>query len=130
MPDALSIMYLKSATHGNTDLLSVWTQCEAIKENMTPGGPLPTYDEYCKYLLGYTKKLEAAIQDNTPSQKVNSSETYYLTPYSQLDLCYSNTTDLSSYMSDPGDDVDMIKDMLRCNQAMKQGRSCSPLRAR
>ena len=55
MPDALSIMYLKSATLDNTDLLSSWTQCEIMKDNMTPGGPSPTYDEYCKYLLGYAK---------------------------------------------------------------------------
>ena len=67
MPDTLSIMYLKSATHGNMNLLSAWTQCEAMKENMTPGGSTPTYDEYYKYLLGYTKKLEAVVEDNTPS---------------------------------------------------------------
>ena len=53
MPNALSIMYLKSATHENSDLLSDWTQCEARKENMTPRESLPTYDEYYKYLLGY-----------------------------------------------------------------------------
>ena len=67
MPDSLSIMYLQSATCGNSDLLSAWTQCEAIKENMTPGGPLPTYDEYYKYLLGYAKELEAVVEDNTLS---------------------------------------------------------------
>ena len=82
MPDALSIMYLKSAAHGNSNLLIAWTQCEAMKENMTPGGPLPTYDEYYKYLLGYAKKLEAVVEGNTTSQKANSSETDYLTPYS------------------------------------------------
>ena len=31
IPDAISIMYLKSATHGNSDLLSAWTQCEVTK---------------------------------------------------------------------------------------------------
>ena len=71
MPDALSIMYLKSATHGNSDLLSAWPQCEAMKENMTPWGPLSTYDEYYKYLLGYAKKFEGVVEDNTPSQKAN-----------------------------------------------------------
>ena len=52
MPDSLSIMYLKSAISGNSDLLSTLTQCETLKEKMTPGGPLPTYDEYYTYLLG------------------------------------------------------------------------------
>ena len=51
MPDSLSIMYLKSASYGNKELLSAWTQCEAMKKNMTPGGPSPTYDEFYKYLL-------------------------------------------------------------------------------
>ena len=53
MPDSLSIMYLQSATCGNSDLLSAWTQCEFIKGNMTPGGPSPTCDEYYKYLFQY-----------------------------------------------------------------------------
>ena len=108
MSDALSIMYLKSATHSNRELLSAWKQCEAMKENMTPGGPLPTYDEYYKYLLGYKEKLEATVEDNTPSRKANSFEINYLTPYSPLDPFYSNATDLSAYMSDQGHDVDMI----------------------
>ena len=128
--DVLSIMYLKSATRSNTDLLSAWTQCEATKENMTTRGPSPTYDEYYKYLLGYAKKLEAAIKDNTPSQKANSSETDYLTPYTPLDSCYSNATNLSTYMSDRGDDVDMIQDVLQCHQAMKEGRPRPPPRTR
>ena len=81
-----------------------------MKANMTPG-TTPTYDEYYEYLLGYAKKLEAAVEDNTPSWKANSSESDYLTPYSPSNSCYSNTTNLSTHMSDRGDDVDMIQDM-------------------
>ena len=77
---------------------------------MILGRPSPTYDKYYKYLLGYTKKLEAAFKDNTPSRKANSSETDYLTPYSPLDSCYNNATDLLTYISDHDhdDDIDMI----------------------
>ena len=130
IPDSFSIMYLKLSTCGNSDLLSAWTQCEAIKENMTPEGPLSTYDEYYKYLLGYAKKLKAAVEDNTPSLKVNSSGTNYLTPYSPSDPFFSHATDLSAYMSDRGHDVDMIQDVLHCHQAMKQGRPRPPPRTR
>ena len=63
-------------------------------------GPLPTYDEYYKYLLGYAEKLKAAVEDNTPSRKANSSKTDYLTPYSPSDPFYSNAIDLSAYISD------------------------------
>ena len=45
MPNSLSIMYLKSASHGNKELLSAWTKCEIMKETVTPG-TTPTYDEY------------------------------------------------------------------------------------
>ena len=56
MPDPLAIMYLQAATSENKDLFSAWTQCECMKDQMTPGGPTPSYDEYYKYLLGYAKK--------------------------------------------------------------------------
>ena len=97
---------------------------------MTPGGPSTTYDEYYKYLLGYAKKLGAAVKDNTPSRKANLSGTDYMTPYSPLDSCYSNATDLSAYISNQGHNVDMIQDVLHYHQAMKQGRSCPPLQTR
>ena len=80
MPDNLAIMYLQAATSGNTNLLSAWMQCECMKEQMTPGGH--SYDEYYKYLLGYAKKLEVAVESNTPALKANSSKTDYLTPNS------------------------------------------------
>ena len=83
-----------------------------MKENMTPGGPSLTYDEYYAYLLGYATKLKAAVEDNIPSQKANSSESDYLAPCSPSDSYYSNTTNLSTYMLDRGDDVDMIQDVL------------------
>ena len=126
MLDPLSIMYLKSASHGNKELLSAWTQCEVMKENMTPGGPSPKYNEYYKYLLGYAKKLELAVEYYTPSRKAKSSELDYLTSYSPLDLCYSNATNLSPYMLDRGDVVDMIQDVIQCHQAMKEGRPRQP----
>ena len=66
MPDSLSIMYLKSVSHGNKELLYAWTQCETITETMKPG-TTPIYNEYFEYMLGYAKKLEAAVANNTPS---------------------------------------------------------------
>ena len=45
---------------------------------MTPGGPLPTYDEYYKYLLQHSKKFETAVENNTPSLKTSSSKTDFL----------------------------------------------------
>ena len=81
MPNTLSVMYLKSESHGNKELLRSWTQCETMIETMTPG-TTPTYDKYFKYLLRYTKKLEVVVANNTPSRKANSSESNYLTPYS------------------------------------------------
>ena len=93
---------------------------------MTPEGPLSTYDEYYKYLLGYTKNLEAAVEDSTPSWKANLSKTDYLTPYSLSNLFFSHTTDLSAYMSDHGHDVDMIQGVLHYHQAMKHEQPCPP----
>ena len=77
MLNSLSIMYLKSASHVNKKLLSAWTQYETMTETMKPA-TTPTYDEYYEYMLGYAKKLEAAVAYNTPSQKVNSAESDYL----------------------------------------------------
>ena len=107
MPNFLAIMYLQSATYGNTDLLSAWTQCEAIKKQMTPGGLLPTYDEYYTYLLQYAKNLEVAVENNNPSLDTNSSEIHYSTPYSPSDPFFRHVTDLSAYMVNQ--DADMIQ---------------------
>ena len=91
----------------------------------------PIYDEYYEYLLGYAKKLEAAVaKNNTPSRKANLAESDYFKPYSPSDSCYSNATNLLTYMSDQGDDLDMIQDMLQCHQAMKEGRPRPPARTR
>ena len=128
MPELLAIMYLQAATSGNTDLLSAWTQYECMKEQMTPGGPTPSYDEYYKYLLQYAEKLEVAVESNTPALKANSSETDYLTPYSPSDRFFSQATDLSTYMANQ--DVDMIQYTLQCNQALKEGRPWPPHRTR
>ena len=85
MPQLLAIIYLQAATSGNTDLLSAWTQCETIKEQMTTGRPTSSYNEYCKYLLQHAQKLEVAVESNTPALKANLSKTDYLTPYSPSD---------------------------------------------
>ena len=77
-------MYLKSATHGNEELLSAWVQCEAVTEALKRG-TTPTYEEYFGYMLGYAKKLEAAVTNNTTSHKANSAESDILLPYSPLD---------------------------------------------
>ena len=130
MLNSLSIMYLQSGKCGNLDLLSAWTQCKAIKEHMTPGGPWPAFDDYYTYLLQYAKKLEVAVENITPSLKANSSKTEYLTPYLPLNPFCSHATNLSGYRSDRGHDVDMIHDVLHCRQAMKQGRPHPPARTR
>ena len=95
---------------------------------MTPGGPSPTYDEYYKQLLGYAKKLEATAKDNTLSQKANSVESDYLAQHSLLDLCYNNGTNLLTYVSNQGDDIDMIQDVFPCHQVMNERRLCLPSR--
>ena len=95
---------------------------------MTPGGPTPSYDEYYKYLLGYAKKLEVAVESNTPALKANPSETDYLIPNSPSDPFFSHATDLSTYMANQ--DVDMIQYTLQCNQALKEGRPRPPRRTR
>ena len=121
-------MYLEAATCGNSDLLSVWTQCKCMKKQLTPGRPTPSYDEYYRYLLGYAKKSEVAVEINTPARKVNSSETDYLIPNSPSDPYYSHASDLSNYMVNH--DVDMVQYTLECNQATKEGRSRPPRRTR
>ena len=73
IPNLLAIMNLKSASHGNKELQSAWTQCETMMETMKPG-TTPTYNEYYEYMLGYAKKLEAAVTNNTTSQKTNAAE--------------------------------------------------------
>ena len=128
LTDSLVIMYLQSATCGNSDLFSAWTQCEALKERITPGGPSPTYDEYYAYLLQYVKKLEVPVENNTPSLKANSSKTDYLTPYSLSDPFFSYATDLPAYMTNQ--DVDSIQNFLQCNQVLKEGRPRLPQRTR
>ena len=57
MPHMLANMYLKSASRWNKELLSAWTQCETMTKTTKPG-TTSSYDEYCEYMLGYTKKSE------------------------------------------------------------------------
>ena len=73
MPNNMAVMLLEAATCGNLDLLSAWTKRKCMKEELTPRGPPPTYDEYYKYLLQYAKKLEVSVEINTPACKANSS---------------------------------------------------------
>ena len=111
MPNLLAIMDVKLATHVNKELLSAWVQCEAMFETMIPN-TTPLYDEYFEYMLGYAKKLEAAVTNNTTSRKENVAESNYLLPYSPSDECYNDAIELSSYMVDQGGDEDMIQDTL------------------
>ena len=46
IPNNMAIMLLEAATCGNSDLLSAWTQHQIMTEEMNPGRPTPTYDEY------------------------------------------------------------------------------------
>ena len=129
LPPQMAASFLKSATHGNSELLSAWAACKTVPQNASPG-TIPTYDLYFEYLMFHAKQLEAAITDNTTSRKANAAESDYLLPYSHTDECYNNDTELSSYMVDQGGDVDMIQGVLQCNQAMKQGKPCLPPRTR
>ena len=72
MPNLLAIMYLKSASHGNKELLSAWTQCETMTETMKPG-TTPTYDEYYEYMLGYAKKIRSGRRQQYPKPKIQLS---------------------------------------------------------
>ena len=94
----MAVMLLEAATCGNSDLLSAWTQRKCMKEELTPGGPPPTYDEYYKYLLQYAKHLEVSVEINTPARKANSSKTDYLTQNSPSDPDFNQASDLSSFM--------------------------------
>ena len=76
----------------------------------------------------HAKQLEASIINNTMTQKAKLSEIDYLTPYSQSNPFYNHATNLSSYMVNQN--VDMIQDILRCNQALKEGRPCPLQRIR
>ena len=126
MTNNMTIMYLRSATHGNKDLLASWAQCENVHNIMNL--PAPTYEEYYAYLLKFSKKVEAAINNDTTGQKANNAESDYLSPYSPDDDLYENASELKSYMGERGD-VDMIHDILLCNQALNEGKarpqSCS-----
>ena len=66
MTNNVAIMYLRVATHDNRDLLASWAQCENIHDLMNK--PAPTYEEYYAYLLKFSKKVEAAITDDTTSR--------------------------------------------------------------
>ena len=69
-----------------------------MTEGMNPGGLTPMYDEYCKYLLQITKKLEIFVAINTPARKANSSETDYLSQNSPSDPEFNQVSDLSDYI--------------------------------
>ena len=120
-------MYLRSATHGNKDMLASWAQCENAHDLMNK--PVPTYEEYYTYLLKYLKKVEAAIHDDTTSRKANSANSDYLLPYSHDDDLYKNASDLKLYMGERGD-VDMIHDILLCNKALNEGKARPQSRSR
>ena len=121
LPDKMAIMFLKSATCGNRDLLSAWAQCVTMREAVNK--PPATYDEFYLYLLDFAKRLEASVSDNTTSRKANSAESHFLSQYAPSDDCFDDATDLSTFMADQGQDVDYIHHILQCNQAMKQGKS-------
>ena len=91
--------------------------------------PVPTYEEYYAYLLKFSKKVEAAIHDDTTGQKASSAKSDYLSPYSPDDDLYKNASDLKAYMGERGD-VDMIHNILLCNQALKEGKARPQSRSR
>ena len=70
--------------------------------------------------MKFSKKVEAAIHNDTTSRKANSATSSYFSPYSPDDDLYKNATDLSSYMGERGD-VDTIHDVLLCNKAFNEG---------
>ena len=119
MSNNMAIMYLRASTHGNKDLLGAWAQCENVHDLMNKAAPM--YDEFYAYLLKFSKKVEAAITDNTTSQKANSANSSYLLPYSPSDDQYEDATELNSYMGEQGD-VDAIHDFLLYRKALKEGK--------
>ena len=116
MTNDMATMYLRAATHGNKDLLAAWAQCENVHDLMSK--PAPTYDEFYAYLLKFSKKVEAAITDDTTTRKTNSANSGYLSPYSPSDDHYDDATDLSSYMGERGD-TNTIHDVLLCHNPYK-----------
>ena len=66
MPPGMAISFLKSVTHGNSELLSAWATCETICENISTGS-VSTYDQYFEYILDHTKKLKYSVTDNITS---------------------------------------------------------------
>ena len=112
MTNNMAIMYLQAATHVNKDLLASWAQCENIHNLMNETAP--TYEECYAYLLKFSKKVEAAITDDTTSRKANNADSSYLSPYSPDDDQYENATDMNSYMGERGD-VDTTHDVLLCH---------------
>ena len=127
MPVGMAINFLKSATHGNPDLLGAWATCKTIRENLTTGS-VPTYDQYFEYIMNHAKKLEDSITVDTTSGKANVAESSYLQTCSPSDEYYNDAAELSSLMIGQGGDVDTIHDVLQCKKAMKQGLTRSPPR--
>ena len=129
LPASMATSFLKSSTRGNPKLLSAWAACETIRQNTSPG-TIPTYDQYFEYLMFHTKQLEAAITDNTTSRKANVAQSDYLHAYSPSDEYYDDDAEFSAYMIDRGRDIAIIHDVLRCNKALKEGKTHPPPRTR
>ena len=97
MPPSMSVGFFKISTHGNTELLSAWANCEIITERLTPN-IAPTYDAYFEFLMSHAKKLEDSITNNLTSQKANVAESDYMQPYSPADEYFDKAADLSNFM--------------------------------
>ena len=125
MPPSMTVSFLKSTTHGNTELLSALASCETICKNIFTNS-IPAYNQYFEYLMSNGKKLEDAITNNLTSCKANAAVSDYMQPYSPLDEYFDDDNDLSSFMAHRGTDVNMIQDVLQCNKALKQGKPLPP----
>lgn len=77
IPLSLAIVFLKTATNGNTNLLHNLTSCETITERFILNAT-PTYNEYYELLMFHPKKLEDSVTDNSLSWKVNVAESDYM----------------------------------------------------
>ena len=115
MPEKMTIGFLLSASHGNTELRNAWATKRSICQSTTPP-TVPSYAEYFEYLMFHSKQLEASVVDNGAVRKANTAETDYLGHDSPSDPDYQQADDLSSFMG--VQDADFIQHVLECNKAM------------
>ena len=72
-------------------------------------------------MVGYAKRLEVGVGDNTPNLKTNSAGSDYIKSHTPSDTCYDNATNLSTYMTDKEEDVDIIQEVPSMDPSNEKG---------